>query len=393
MKRGTDYTTIDREEDLVAVVPELQAARVLALDTESDSLYRYQERVCFLQIAVGTQAWLVDTLAVRNLEPLRGIFEGPQLKVFHGADYDLSCMLRDFGFRFANVFDTMIAAQLLGREQLGLAALDREFYGVELDKSLTRHDWGARPLEPRHVRYLVEDVVHLTGVYEHVSRELAAQDLLEEASLEFERLLQSIGPKAPFDPEGFRSIRGANTLGRAGLSILRELYLLRDKMAARADKPPFKVFGNHHLIAIAEAAPLDLDALWRATRFPSHMMRRFGDVLLDAVEAGLDNQEQVPLRNRPKGTRPPEIQVAWVDALKAWRRDASERDRRTTMAILPNHLLFKIADLRPTTLTELAQVPLLGNRRLERYGEQILAAVRPLGPRAQAGSSARPEAG
>jgi ribonuclease D len=385
MKRGSDFTMIDREADLAAIVPSLEGA-VLAIDTESDSLYRYQERVCFLQIAVGNYAWLVDTLAVRNLEPLRPVFEGPGLKVFHGADYDLSCMLRDFNFRFANVFDTMIAAQLLGREQLGLAALVREYFAVDLDKTLTRHDWGTRPIEPRHLRYLIEDVVHLTGVYERLSRELAAQDLLEEASLEFERLLQSIGPKAPFDPEGFRSIRGAHTLDRRGLSILRELYLLRDRLAARADKPPFKVFGNHHLLAIAEAAPHDLDSLWNAARFPAHMMRRFGETLLDAVAAGVDNEERVPFRVRPKGTRPPEVQLAWVDALKAWRRDASARDRRTTMAILPNHLLFRIAELRPATLADLAAVPLIGKKRLARYGEEILSAARPE-------AKERPEAG
>ena len=267
---------IDRAEDLAAAAAEIREAAVVAIDTESDSLYRYRERVCFLQIGVDQQAWLVDTLALKDLDPLRPILEGPQLKVLHGADYDLSCLFRDFNVRFSNVFDTMIAAQLLGREHLGLAALVREFFGIEIDKALTRHDWGMRPLEARHLRYLVEDVVHLTGVLEHLTAELDAQDLREEASIEFERLLASIGPKTPFDPEGFRSIRGAHLLSRESLSILRELYLLRDRLAERADKPPFKVFGNHQLLEMATGAPRDFDGLRRTSGFPEHLVRRFG---------------------------------------------------------------------------------------------------------------------
>jgi ribonuclease D len=269
----------------------------------------------------------------------------------------------------------MIAAQLIGREQLGLAALVREFFGVELDKTLTRHDWGSRPLEARHLRYLVEDVVHLTGVLERLTSELDAQDLREEASIEFARLLASIGPRAPFDPEGFRSIRGAHTLDRQALSILRELYLLRDRLAERADKPPFKVFGNHQLLEIATLAPRDSDALRRASGFPEHLVRRFGRVLLDAVDAGVRNQGQVPLRLRPKGTRPSDLQLLWVDALKAWRREAAERDRRTTMAVLPNHVLHRIAEVRPPSIAGLAEIAFFGQRRLERYGQEILKAT------------------
>ena len=302
--------------------------------------------------ASDPQAWLVDTLAVRDLEPLRPMFEGPQLKVLHGADYDLSCLFRDFEIRFSNVFDTMIAAQLLGREQLGLAALVREFFGVELDKTLTRHDWGSRPLEPRHLRYLVDDVVHLTGVLERLVAELDAQDLERGgARSSSSACSRRSGRKAPFDPEGFRSIRGAHTLDRQSLSILRELYLLRDRLAARADKPPFKVFGNHQLLEIATTAPRDFDALRARDRVPRAPRA--------AVRARAARRRRRRAPQPVPGPVPPPVegpaavrdqQLVWVDTLKAWRREASARDRRTTMAILPNHLLHRLAELRPTTL-------------------------------------------
>jgi ribonuclease D len=375
MRKGRDFVIVDRTADLQAVLPLIREAPSLAIDTESDSLYRYRERVCFLQIGVGSQAYLIDPLALPDLELLREIFEGPQQKVLHGADYDLSGLFRDFEIRLSNVFDTMIAAQLLGREQLGLAALVREFFGVELDKTLTRYDWGARPLEEKHLRYLVDDVVHLTGVHERLAAELEAGDLVEEAEIEFARLLASVGPRPPFDPEGFRNIRGAHTLSRDELSILRELYLFRDRVAARADKPPFKVLGNHQLLAIATSTPSDLSALRSATGLPEHLIRRYGGSLLDAVDTGLRNQANVPYRLR-RGTRPPEVQLAWVETLKSWRREAAARENRTTMAILPNHLLHRLAEIRPSTLAQLAEIPLFGKRRLERYGEQILSATR-----------------
>ena len=160
---------------------------------------------------------------------------------------------------------------------------------------------------------------------------------------------------------------------------------MRDRLAERADKPPFKVFGNHQLLEIATLAPNDPDGLRRATGFPEHLVRRFGRGLLEAVDTGIRNQSQVPYRLRQKGTRPSDEQLFWVDALKAWRRDASTRDRRTTMAILPNHVLNRIADVRPRTLAQLAEIPFIGQRRLDRYGEQILAAT--------AGLEAPPEAG
>jgi ribonuclease D len=377
MKRGPDWVIVDRTDDLVTtVLPALRQAPAIALDTESDSLYRYRERVCFLQIGVGPQAFLIDTLALPDIEPLRPLLEGPQLKILHGADYDMSGLFRDYEVRLSNVFDTMIAAQLLGREQLGLAALVREYFGAELDKSLTRHDWGERPLQDRHIRYLAEDVIHLTGIHERLAAELAAHDLVEESQIEFARLLGSIGPRAPFDPEGFRHIRGAHTLSREGLSILRELYFFRDRLASRADKPPFKILGNQHLVEIAHTAPRTIEALRDVTHLPDHVLRRLGPGILGAVEHGLGNQANVPLRIRTKGARPSEVQLAWVDTLKAWRREASARDRRTTMAILPNHLLNRLAELRPATLAELAEIPLFGKRRLERYGQQILSATR-----------------
>ena len=195
----------------------------------------------------------------------------------------------------------------------------------------------------------------------------------------------SIGPRAPFDPEGFRSIRGAHTLERESLSILRELYLLRDKLAARADKPPFKVFGNHQLIEIATTAPHDFDALRRATGFPEHLVRRFGSASSTPSTPASGTRPASRSGSARRTRDRPDDQLAWVEILKAWRREASARDHRTTMAILPNHLLHRLAEIRPTTLAQLARDPATSasaasNATASRSSTSSSAATSPPGP-------------
>ncbi len=374
--RDLDFVYIDRPEQFREALRELEAAPALGIDTEADSLYRYRERVCFLQIGIGERAFLIDTLAVRELDGLRPIFESPdRVKIFHGADYDVASLFRDFGFTFTNVFDTMLAAQILGREQLGLAALVREFFGVDLDKSLTRHDWGRRPLDPPYIRYLAEDVIFLAELRRNLTRELRAHDVEEEASIEFGRVARLATPREPFDPEGFRDIKGARDLDHDGLSILRELYLLRDRLAREADRPPFKVLLNQTMIDAAARKPRDLSELRRIPGFNDSVVRRVGDLVLRAIADGLRNRAGLVFRLPRQGQRPPDEQLACGEALKEWRRATAERDRRTTLAVLPNHLIARLAEIRPMTREQLAAVPHLGARRVERYGDEILAVV------------------
>ena len=179
----------------------LRESAVIGVDSESNSMYVYRERVCYLQIAAGDTIYLVDTLAVDDIDPLLPAFADPAIvKVLHGADYDVVCLGRDYGARFGGLFDTMIAAQLLDRDGLGLAALCRDFFDVELDKSLTKHDWGRRPLEEHYVRYLVEDVLYLEGLREKLLVELCEADIEEEFRLECERVAGMEWSGKPFDP-------------------------------------------------------------------------------------------------------------------------------------------------------------------------------------------------
>jgi ribonuclease D len=369
-----DFIPLDDQAAFDACAGVFRDAETLAVDTESDSLYRYRERVCFLQIGVRGRAYLVDTLAVRDLGAFADACANPaQQKILHGADYDVACLRRDFDVRFANLFDTMIASQLIGREQLGLAALVREFHGVELDKSLTTHDWGRRPLETKYVRYLADDVIYLEDLRDRLHGELAAADALEEAAIEFRRVAATAPGRGGFDPESFRRIKGARDLNRVGLSALRELNILRDRVAAAADKPPFKILGNQTLIDVARRLPRTLEELRPIRGFSDYVLGRIGSDVLEAVRVGVEAAPELPLRAPRNVERPSDERLAAAEGLRAWRKEAARKDGRTTMLVLPNHLLARVAEALPKTVAELARIADLGAARVARYGREIVA--------------------
>lgn len=336
----------------------------------------YRENVCFVQLCVGDEVFLIDTLAVRDLSPLRPALTDPGiLKLLHGADYDVVCIKRDFDIGLFPIFDTMISAQMLGYEQLGLAALVERHFGAHLDKTLTRHDWGRRPLDTDYIPYLVDDVIYLEGLHDILGAALEDADLVEEAEIEFDRVsAQEWSGSDDVDPDRFRRIKGARDLDHTGISILSEMYLLRDRLAKEANVPPFRVLGNEQLLNVAKRRPRNLRDLKHIRGFTDRVLRKIGPDVIEAVKFGTENRDNIPKR-APRKPRPPEEQVAIEEGLRQWRRGVCEELDVPSVVVLPNHVIERVARERPTNRTELADIEGLGEKRLDRYGEDILAIV------------------
>lgn len=163
------------ESRLVEVVDCISSAQRVAVDIESNGFFRYHERICLVQLSSGDTAFLVDPLAIEDLRPLGELLGDLSVeKVFHAGDYDLRSFDRDWGFRLNNIFDTGIAASLIGSQQLSLQAVVEEYAGVKLEKhrNLQRSDWTKRPLSPEAVKYAASDVLHLLKVREELSARL-----------------------------------------------------------------------------------------------------------------------------------------------------------------------------------------------------------------------------
>ncbi|HRE47530.1 MAG TPA: ribonuclease D, partial [Aggregatilineales bacterium] len=173
---------IDSDQSLLRLVERLANEALIAVDTESNSLYAYYERVCLIQISTQTGDWVIDPLALDDLSPLGTIFADPHIeKVFHAAEYDLMCLKRDYEFIFLNLFDTMVTARILGRKAIGLGSLLEDYFDLHMDKRFQKANWSERPLPKDMLRYAQKDTHYLPALRDKLYEELVGRGLLEEA--------------------------------------------------------------------------------------------------------------------------------------------------------------------------------------------------------------------
>jgi ribonuclease D len=355
---------------------ELRGSRALAIDSESDSLYHHFDKVCLIQLATdGGRAVLIDPLVVRDLQVLAPLMADPEVtKVFHGADYDVTTLKRDFGFSFAGVFDTMLAARFLGLPEIGLQAVVRRELGVELSKGSQKDDWSRRPLTPTQEAYALADVQHLLEIRARLEEQLRAVGRL--AWLE-----EECGAVAALDParrrkdkDAYQKVKGARRLSPRALAILRELVSWREARAEGTDTPAFKILGNETLLAMAAAAPRTRDDLSRL-RLPSRLFDHAPD-LLRAVERASD----LPERDLPQIPREPRPVVSdearrRSEKLKAWRTKEAEALKLDPSVILPQRLIDRLAESAIRDVSHLKGIEGLRRWRIEAFGPALLSAT------------------
>lgn len=359
---------------LTMMVHRLMAAPAVGVDTESDSLYVYHEKVCLIQFSIPGADYLVDPLSPGlDLAPLGRLFaEARVVKIFHAAEYDVMCLKRDWRWQFRNLFDTMWAARILGWKQVGLATILQERFGVSLDKRWQRYNWGRRPLECAALAYARLDSHYLLDLREIQARELASRGRVEEACEVFDQVAAVAPAVREFSADDFWRVKGAWDLRSRSQAILRELFVFRDREARRRNWPPFKVMGDKTLAALAQAAPRRVDDLSGLDGMTPLQIKRYGSGVVSAVTRGLS--APIP---RPPRTSPPDYQVlARYERLRAWRkRVAAEREVEPDV-VVSNAALMAVAHRAPATLHELDGIEGLGPWRLKTYGSQLLEALK-----------------
>ena len=361
---------VDTPAAFAAMMTALRAEPALALDTESNSLYRYFYKVCLIQISVPATDYVVDSLRLADLAPLGEVLADPAVtKVIHAAENDILALKRDFGFRFVAAFDTMLAARILGRRQVGLAALLAEHFGVTLDKRTQLTDWGHRPLTAEQLSYARLDSHYLLALRDLLTQDLHARRRWREAQEAFAALADVTYVEKPFDPDGFWRIKAARDLRPGELAILRELYLWRDEQERGLDRPPFKVLGDEALVRLSQYQPRRLADLnlspWQA--------RTFGPAVLEAINRGRSAPPpRPPARSSNSNGRPDPVTAARFDRLRAWRGERATERGVEADVVLNNESLMAIARARPTSLDELAALGVMGPWKLEEYGADLL---------------------
>lgn len=363
-------------EDLTA---RLRGASRIAIDTESASFHRYVDRVYLVQVSTDQETALIDPLEVPTLEPVGALLADPAIEVvFHDADYDLRTLDRDYGFHARTLFDTRIAAQLAGEPTVGLASLLERYFGVRLNKKLQRADWSRRPLTREMVTYAADDTRYLLPLRDRLAKRLAEQGRLAWAEEEFRLLEGTRWAQGRSDSaDAFLRIKGARALRGRNLAVLRALHAWREDTARRRDRAPFRIVGNAALLAVARAAPQDLDALSALEGVPQAIARRHGSDILAAVRAGL----AVPARDRPTIPRSarPERDPDYDLRLERLRRLRARRAKVVGLDVgllCPNGTLQEIARAAPPQVEDLDRVQELRRWQRDALGDRaILTAV------------------
>jgi ribonuclease D len=367
---------IETRSDLDALAQELQNEKVLAFDTEADSFYHYFDKTCLVQVATRRQIFLIDPLAFGGpgeLSPLGPIFASPEIrKIFHAAEYDIFVLKRDCSFQFQNLFDTMISAQLLGYPSVGLASLADRHFGVNLPKDEQRSDWSARPLTPRQLSYGAADVLYLMPMAEILEKELRAARRLKWAQEEFEGLTRREWPEREFDELGYLRIKGARRLDPKSLSVLRELYLVRDARAREMDRPPFKVLGNRTLLEIAEKQPAKLADLAGIKGITDLLMRRLGRDIMAALRRGRKSEHgPIPKLGGHPRRRMDRNTERSLTALKKWRAERAKDLSMDPGVLCPNSALEAIAWKEPSSRNDLQDLSELKGWFLQEFGAEV----------------------
>lgn len=372
-------TLVQDELGLEGLLEALEGEREIAVDTEADSFFNYREKVCLIQLTAGGVDYLLDPLAEIDIRPLGEVLADPErVKVFHDGEYDVLILKRDYGFRFAALFDTRVAASALGIEHPGLASVLNERFGIELDKSMQRSNWSQRPLSAKQVDYARLDTHFLIALMRDQQAELEELGRTMIVEGECRRLEQLAPVEAHFDPDEFIRIKGARKLAPIELQRLRSLFILRDELARERDQPPFRVLNSSALLNLAQRAPARSDELGGIRGFPARHSRSMGERVLRVLEEArrLGPLKRLPEPRSRDGTGGwSELDLEVHEALKQWRKERARREGYDSSLVLNRLVLLRLARGKPRALEEVRATEGILPWQVEAFGDEVIEAV------------------
>lgn len=366
------YKLIVESRELKQIGDELEREKAIGVDLESDSMFHYQEKVCLLQISTRTTNILIDTIALKDLSPVERIFRNERiLKVFHGADYDIRSLYRDFGIEVNNLFDTQIAARFLGFREYSLASLLKDLIGVDVEKKYQKKDWSKRPLPIAMLDYAVRDSCKLLSLHQILERKLINKGRFswaEEESRILSRVRAAINRNSPL----FINFRGAGKLSSRSLAVLEAILQLREDIARRRDVPCFKVLGNRQIMELIKKMPATENAL-KAVDCLSH--RQFISLetsLLKNIQDALNLPESKCPAYPKKEKKSFDPKAAKrIKALRLWKDKRADELNIDASLVCTNLQIQSIAVEYPQDLKEFERLSLIKNWQRDVFGPEI----------------------
>jgi ribonuclease D len=384
---------LDTAADVDRFLGEIRGAPLIALDTEGASFHRFVDRIYLLQLSTRDRTAVIDPLPIGAPAALGQMLESPDVEVvFHDADYDLRLLEQDYGWRARSIFDTRIAAQLLGLRAFGLAALLERYFGLKLDKKHQRADWSMRPLTRDMLDYAALDTMYLARLRDELRQALESAGRWEWAREEFQRLEGTRW--ADEEPgQAFLRMKGARDLNRRELALLRELVAWRDGVAGDLDRATFRVLGNEALFEIVRARPATRDQVAAIKGMPRGVLEQRWQDIVAAVQRGLGVAEsELPRFPRSaRWDRDPTFD-ARVSALKTVRDAAATRLELDPGVLCSRDRLESVARMQPTDPSQITDIPGMRRWQVEVLGDGFIRALRHHAAGGEAPASAAPAA-
>lgn len=372
-----DYQFIDTADAVKEFAQGANRAEMVAVDLEADSMFHFKEKVCLLQMMANAHTVIIDPLPLNDLSALSPVFADPSVcKVFHGADYDVRSLYRDFGIDIHNLFDTQLASMFLGFQETGLEAVVSRHFGVELNKKYQKKDWSRRPLAGDMVDYAASDVAYLIPLARTLMRELEKKGRLEWVAEECE-LLSRVRPAEENDDPMFLKFKGAGRLEPRQLAALEMLLQMRTAIARQKDRPLFKVISNAALKKIAVAMPRSAKQLKACNALSNRQLEMYATAIMEALKNAYSiPRSQLPAYPRRRSPRLSRRVPGRVKRLREWRDTKALELELDPGLVLNRAAISAIAVQDPADTSAMAAVEGVHHWQIKAFGEELLAAMR-----------------
>jgi len=367
------YDIIENSSQLAQLVSQIENESIIGVDVEADSMYHFKEKVCLIQIATANVNVVIDPLVIKDLSALKPIFKRSDIqKIFHGADYDVRSLYRDFKFNINNLFDTELASRFLGFPESGLDAVLKKKFAISLDKKFQRKDWSRRPLPREMIAYAAEDARYLLPLAQDLTTELKDKGRFSWVHEECE-ILSKVRPNTNGTDPLFFNFKGAGKLDPRSLAILEALLQCRREIARKKDRPLFRVIGSRPLLELAETKPTNAKLLEETKALSPKQIGMYGKLVLDAINSAIIiPQKELPVYPRRKSPRVPASAAERVKSLRKWRDDQAENLAMDPSLILTRSLISTLAVQKPLTVSDLSRIKEIKKWQIREFGKEIL---------------------
>lgn len=374
--KAAPYIFITSNTQIEQLANELANVDVAGVDLEADSMHHFAEKICLVQIYYNHKNVLIDPLAVDNLNELKPFFENPAIcKIFHGADYDVRSLYRDFNIEINNLFDTEIASRFLGYNESGLAtALSREF-DLSLDKRFQKKDWSVRPLPREMLDYAASDTLYLLKLADILRNRLTTLGRLNWV-MEESLLISKVRPPEENGDPLFLNFKGAGKLKDNALTVLEALLCLRTQYARKKDRAPFMILGNRELLALAVSQPQSLAVLKESKILSPRQFEMYGAEIIKTVQAAKAVPKSQWLKYphmRPQRMTDRELELA--ERLKIMRNAKAKELNLAESLVLTKAQLNLLAQKQPKTMAELDGIDSIRNWQSALLGPEIIKII------------------